>query len=1120
LNCPICENENPDAAKFCGSCGGSLARTITCSGCEAENPRANRFCHECGGNLVDTSVRAAERDDPRDYTPQHLAEKILHSKSALEGERKQVTVLFADVTGSLEMAESVDPEEWHRILDRFFKILADGVHRFEGTVNQYTGDGVMALFGAPIAHEDHAQRSCYAALELRSGLQEYARDLKREFGLNFSVRMGINSGDVVVGKIGDNLRMDYTAQGATVGMAARMQELASPDTVYLTGQTANRVTGYFDLEDLGVFNVKGASEPVAVSQLQGVGSHLTRFDVSRARGLTRFVGRDSDMQTLESALERATEGNGQVVGVVADAGTGKSRLCFEFVERCRAQGMTVIEGHAVAHGKNIPYLPMLQAFRTYYGITDQDSDRIAREKIAGHLLLFDESFRDALPVLFDFFGVPDPKRPPPTMDPEARQRLLFSVLRRVVQRGENEGPTITLIEDLHWIDSASEALLEEWVDAVGGAQGLLLLNFRPEYHAAWMKKSYYHQLALAPLGSEAIRELVGDLLGDDSSLGSLVDVIHGRTVGNPFFTEEVVRGLIEAGNLEGNRGAYRLVTPIDRLGVPTTVQDVLAARIDRLAEREKQVLQPASVIGKEFTQPILEVVAELSRTELVSSLHALKGAEFIYEQALYPVAEFAFKHPLTQQVALESQLHDRRRRTHSAVANAIEAASPEKVDENAALIAHHWEEADEALLAARWHRRAAEWIDTSDFQAAQKHWNRVRTLAHEAGRERPLAEASELGSKACVELLNLGWRVGISEHQALVLFEEAQRFANSSDDQILLADALQGYGGCLFLLGNLEGSREPLDRALEISRNHGTSKRVAGALNSFIDLHVSRGQLTEALDVCDEILERLRDDFEYGNDDWGFSLHIWTLGRRGAWVLPFLGRLEEAKKDMQRAVALARQHDEQEVLGWTLGTWNFSAPWLDDPSALGMSQQAVEIAEKIGSPLSLAAAVSGLGAQLSRSGQTADGVEVLERGVRHSREKAVLVNFLPWFIALLAEGLTRAGQASRAVEVAAEAIESSLEIGTPIFEALAQLEFARALRATRGEAAAGEHAEALKRAEVLITQTGAVAIRALVHEARASFAALTGDAVVLERERFHAARELAEIGSNRDVRLD
>jgi class 3 adenylate cyclase len=429
MQCPKCQTENLADSSYREECGAPLE--AACPACGAGNRPAAKFCRKCRAPLGATPVAAPE---PRAYTPKHLADKILTSRAALEGERKQVTVLFADVKGSMELAERVDPEEWHRLLDRFFQILTEGVHRFEGTVNQYTGDGVMALFGAPIAHEDHAQRACYTALHAMGALRSWTREVKREHGIEFSVRMGLNSGDVVVGRIGDDLRMDYTAQGHTVGLAARMEGLAEPGKPYLTRATAERVRGYFELEDLGAFNVKGATDPVSVFELVGVGALRTRFDVSRSRGLTRFVGRDADMQVLESALASAKLGRGRAVGIVADAGVGKSRLCFELVERCRAGGLTVLQGSGVPHGKNIPLLPILDIFRAYFAVDERDEPRRAREKIAGRLLLADESFRDVLPLVFDFFGVPDPARPAPPMDAEARQRRLVAVVRRLIER--------------------------------------------------------------------------------------------------------------------------------------------------------------------------------------------------------------------------------------------------------------------------------------------------------------------------------------------------------------------------------------------------------------------------------------------------------------------------------------------------------------------------------------------------------------------------------------------------------------------------------------------------------------------------------------------------------------
>jgi AAA ATPase domain/Adenylate and Guanylate cyclase catalytic domain len=447
----------------------------------------------------------------------------------------------------------------------------------------------------------YASRACYAALALQEGLRRYANELRLEKGISFSVRMGLNSGQVVVGKIGDDLRMDYTALGHTASLAARMEQIAEPGKAYLTEDTAKLVTGLFQLHDLGLLEVKGAHDPLRVYELERIGQLRTKLEVSRTRGFSRFVGREREMTALEDALERAIAGNAQVVGVVAEPGVGKNRLCYEFLERCRARGVPTFETHGIPHGKSIPFLPMLDYTRIFFGIADQDSAEAARRKIAGALLLLDESFREALPMMFEFLGVPDPDLPSPRMDPEARQRQLYTVIKRVTQLRGQRAPAVTLFEDLHWFDGGSEALLEQLVEALPGTRFLRVVTFRPEYHARWMKKSYYQQLPLLPLGPEAIAELLADLLGTDPSLEGLGELIREPTSGNPFFVEEVVQSLAEGGNLVGSKGAYRLVKPIGGISIPPTVQAVLAARIDRLPEREKRVLQTASVIGKKFS---------------------------------------------------------------------------------------------------------------------------------------------------------------------------------------------------------------------------------------------------------------------------------------------------------------------------------------------------------------------------------------------------------------------------------------------------------------------------------------------------------------------------------------
>ncbi|MCZ6887941.1 MAG: AAA family ATPase [Gammaproteobacteria bacterium] len=1118
--CSACGFESPAGLKFCGQCGQTLG--LSCPKCHAAVPGGFKFCGECGASIEVTAsgsgaLAAAERS-PRAYTPKHLADKILQSKSALEGERKQVTVLFADVKGSMELAEQLDPEQWHSILEGFFEILTEGVHRFEGTVNQYTGDGIMALFGAPIAHEDHAQRACYAALDLRDSLRSYANELRRNEGLNLSTRIGINSGEVVVGKIGDDLRMDYTAQGHTVGLAQRMENLAEPNTCYLSEATARLVTGFCAFDDLGPFRVRGVSEPVGVFVLRGVGEQRTRFDVARQRGLSQFVGRDGDMQALESALSQAQAGNGQVVGLVAPAGTGKSRICFEFLEQCRARGCAVTVGHAVAHGKNVPFLPMLEAFRDYYDVKDGDADHVVREKIAKCLLRVDANLAEMLPVVFEFFGVPDPARPVSrTLDAEARQRQLFEVLRREVREGSDGGQLVTLIEDLHWIDAGSEAFLEQWVDAIAGSRALLLLNFRPEYHARWMGKSYYRQIPLAPLDPEAMNALLGDLLGDDASIAGLAEVIYERTGGNPFFTEEVVQSLIESGALAGARGQYRMMTPITQLQVPPTVHAVLAARMDRLAEPEKRLLQTAAVIGKNFSEPVLvQVLAdvapqEAAPDEVAAALHVLAQAEFIYEQTLYPVAEYTFKHPLTQQVAYETLLRERRAQVHAAVAVASAEVFADKLDEKAGLLAHHWEQAGDRWQAALWHERAANWAGLTDSPEMLRHWQLVLSCL------RPLPHSAEtlaLGVKACVASLNLAWRLGTPTAKATELFEEGRRLAEAAGDVVSLA-ALHGTYGCVLgLVGGdadeyVHYSREAVRLA---DQTEDTGLQVAE--HAFLGYGCAlAGRLTEGIEVCESARARFPPDAALGVEyTGGYSPFIGILNSH-AWVLARAGRLDEASTICQQGEDMARAHGDYEVGTWLqLARIEADVCRADTGAARDHARSAVETGAKATTDQSrfVGLLTPGISHRLDRDWDKSEAVleeAVLAIALGYNRM------FEGWVRAELARTLLGRGEVDRAEREAQTAITIAHAQHCRYDEARANLVLVH-IELRRGDAAALVRAEeALASAQALIDETGARAHQPEVHECRAAMAQLRGDSAAARSENEAAQRLYTEMGA-------
>jgi class 3 adenylate cyclase/tetratricopeptide (TPR) repeat protein len=1021
-----------------------------------------------------------------------------------------VTVLFADVKGSMELAEQVDPEEWHKIMDRFFAILTDGVHRFEGTINQYTGDGIMALFGAPIAHEDHAQRACYAALHLTTELRRYADELRLERGLNFSVRMGLNSGDVVVGRIGDDLRMDYTAQGHTVGLAARMEHIAEAGKALLTEHTAKLVTGYFALRDLGASKVHGVSEPIHVHELEGIGTLRTRLDVSRSRGFSRFVGRVDEMQTLEAELSRAIAGSGQVIGVVAEAGVGKSRLCYEFTQRCRARGIPVYEAHCVAHGKAVPLLPVLEMTRAYFGVTDQDSPRAARDKVAGRMVLLDVTLTDAVPLMLDFLGVPDPERPAPPLGAEARQRQLFETIRRMMRARSAREPAVMLLEDLHWIDAASEVFVENWVEGASGSRTLVLANFRREYRAGWMQKSHYRSLPLASLGPEAITEILADLLGTDPSLQDVAELIRTRTGGNPFFTEEVVQSLIESGSLQGTKGGYRLVTPVEQIVVPPTVQAVLAARIDRLIEREKRALQAAAVIGKTFSESILRAVADLPEAELVDAMRALQSAEFVYEEALYPEIEYAFKHPLTQEVAYGAQLGDRRARLHDAVARTIEQLNPAKLDERAALLAHHWEAAGDPSQAARWHQRAAEWTGLNDLDAALRHWRKVQSLT-EAMPESP--EMLSQSAAACAQILWYEARSGASGDEAAALFAKGKALAERSGNPGALALMLNAYGVFKLYSGSADDALATLSDAATQADKIADRGLQAAVRFSLVQASLFSGELSKALKHADDGLAFTGDSATLGAELIGFSPHLLLLGFKG-YALIYAGQPHDGATRLQQAIDLAhQQHELTPLLASSFYFVTFAEVTGDTQTSLEHGRKSADAAEKTGSPVARVCGYFALGHAHLLNGAWTEAVSALDHALTIARDRNTALCWEAGILARLAGAHLGLGDYARSRQAAEEALTVTRRRATRLWEHHAQLILARVLMQTEGVAAAGVIAATLSAAQALIEQTGAKSYAPFVHVERAELARLLGDEGTRQNELRAAHRLFLEIGA-------
>jgi len=660
-----------------------------CPACGHPTVPGGRFCNECGKPVAAASAARPAPVSPQSYTPRYLAEKILTSRHALEGERKQVTVLFADIKGSLELLSDRDPEEARKLLDPVLERMMEAVHRYEGTVNQVMGDGIMALFGAPLAHEDHAVRACYAALAMQQAIHRYTAEVRRDHGIEVQIRVGLNSGEVVVRAIGSDLRMDYSAVGQTTHLAARMEQLATPGSTRLTGETLRLAEGFVQVVPIGPIPVKGLSAPVDVFELAGPSATRTRLQAAAARGLTRFVGRGQELVHLRQALDKAAGGHGQVVAVVGEPGVGKSRLLWEFIHSHRTQDWLILESSSVSYGKASAYLPVIDFCKSYFRIEARDDARSVREKVTGKLLTLDESFRAMVPAFLSLLEVPSDDAAWDALDPGQRRRRTVDGLRRMLLRESQIQPLCLVFEDLHWVDAETQGLLDALVEGLPTARILLLVNYRPEYRHGWGSKTYYSQLRLDPLPPESAEELLRSVLGEDDDLEPLKRLLVKRTEGVPFFLEESVRTLVETGALVGERGGYRLGRPFDTIQVPATVQAILAARIDRLPPEDKTLLQTAAVIGKDVPFAILEAISDTSEEPLRHGLGRLLASEFLYETALFPELEYTFKHALTQEVAYGGLLQERRRDLHARIVRAFESLYPGRAGEQTSWLILH-----------------------------------------------------------------------------------------------------------------------------------------------------------------------------------------------------------------------------------------------------------------------------------------------------------------------------------------------------------------------------------------------------------------------------------------------
>ena len=759
----------------------------------------------CPPDGLSAAPTLAPRLVPETYTPKHLAERIINSKAALEGERKQVTVLFADLKGSMELLSDRDPEEARRLLDPVLEHMIEAVHRYEGTVNQVMGDGIMALFGAPLAHEDHAVRGVLRRPPDAGERQDVRGRGAGSHGVLVRIRVGVNSGEVVVRAIGSDLHMDYTAVGQTTHLAARMEQLASPGSILLAPSTVHLVEGFVAVRSLGAVPVRGLAEPLEAHEVTGVGPARTRLQAAASRGLVRFVGRDDELEHLRRALQRAGAGHGQVTAIVGAAGVGKSRLLHEFAHSRHLHGWRVLEAASVSYGRATSYRPVIELLRGYFAIGDRDDLRTIREKMTERLLTLDRTLELALSPLLALLDVPVDDPAWRGLEPAQRRQHTLDAVKRLLLREAREQPLLVVFEDLHWIDGETQALLDALVDVLGSVRLLLLVNYRPEYQHAWASKSVYSQVRLDAMPAETADELLDVLLGEDPSLVPLRPLLVKR--GNPFFLEETVRTLVESGALAGERGRYRLVHPVQKIQVPVTVQVVLAARIDRLAAEDKRLLQTASVIGKDVSFGLLRAIADLPDDAIHRGLNRLEATEFLVETGLYPDLTYSFKHVLTHEVASAGVLYERKRALHARIVDALESLAPERRAEQVERLAHHARGAERWEQAARYFRlAAAKAIDRSALAEAAEAFEQALDAI---GRLPETRDRLEETIDVRLELRNAIWPIGRLD-RALDILRGAEAIAKRLGDRRRLGRVL-GY-----LVGHFSLTGDP-ERAIAVA---------------------------------------------------------------------------------------------------------------------------------------------------------------------------------------------------------------------------------------------------------------------------------------------------------------
>ena len=1032
MKCPKCQTDNPEGKNFCRECGAKLERL--CPKCNSPNPLQSKFCGDCGCQLTrPEEAPPIDYSKPNSYTPKSLADKILTSRGSIEGERKLVTVFFADVAHYTPMAEKLDPEEIYQILDGCFKILMDKIHKYEGTITEFTGDGAIALFGAPIAHEDHAQRACRSALEIQRAMEGYGEKIRKDYSQDFRLRIGLSSGPVIVGLIGDDLRMDYKAIGDTVNMASRMEGLAKPGGVLVSRDTHRLTADFFRFEPLGKVVVKGKEELQEAYELISPSGVETPIAASVVKGLTRFVGRRNSMAALMEAYEEVKKGLGQVVGIVGEPGVGKSRLLLEFRGRIPQGEFAYLGGRCIHFGGAMAYLPILEILRSYFEIKEGEQEFLIKRRMKERVGKLDEKLQSILSPLQDLLSLRVEDESYLKLEPKQRRERIFEGLRDLFLRLSQESVLILAVEDLHWIDKTSEEFLDYLIGWMANARILLVLLYRPEYAHQWGSKSYYNRIGLSQLGLESSVELVQALLEGGEVAPELRDLILNRSGSNPLFMEELTHTLLENGSIQKRDDRYVLARKVSELQVPETIQGIITARMDRLEENLKRIMQVASVIGREFAFQVLQAISGM-REELKGQLLNLQGLELIYEKRLFPELEYIFKHALIHEVAYNSLLLARRKEIHERIGGAIEELYAERLEEFYEVLAYHFERGGVVEKAVKYlslaGQRAARLLA---YEEAIVHFNRALELLQTLPESR-LRDEQEL-------TLQLGMGLPLAHTRSSAHPDLGRVFSRALELCRKIGETPQTFSMLLYLrfyyssLGDSRTGRDMAEQAFNMAQRNGDPLQLLGAhlhmgcsLHDLGEFQRSRIHLEEAIASYDPEKHRPL-TFVHGLD---LCVHARNLLAMDLWALGYPG---QALIKLQEAVAFARQlnHPFTLVVGLVWGYF-LHAFRRDLLACQEFAEEAMQLSIKGGFPSWQAISTFFLGWSQAQRGEVEEGIVQMRRGLDGWRSTGMGV-YVPWFLALIADAFGKCGQVEKGLALAQEAIDLVEKGGERTWEA-------------------------------------------------------------------------------------